>query len=684
MEYSKTTARVTAFLVSSLCFTAAVGFFLYAGTIASANTNTNTNSGSATPTPAATASPQPSPTPATITVLFPNGGEQWMAGAKYNITWQASGMQWVAISYKNTAGNSWMIVQPSASLGTYEWTIPATVPAGAYRIEIADAVYTGTAKDVSNGTFTISTPASPAASPAPSPAASPAPLPISSAPTFIRGDANADDRVDQSDSIVINNYLNLGGTLSCMDAADVNDDGAVTDADYIHLQGWLFLGTHARPTAPNPSRGADPTSDALGCDGVAVKRAVSLPPYAAPSPSPAPTVRPTPAPTPVVTASPVPLPTPVVVVPQPTPSPAVSPLPRPTAVPAFSPVPTPRPAVTPIPAVSPRPAVTPVPSVSPRPAVSPIPPAIGISGTAFLRGDANGDGRVNQSDSIAINNSLHLGGSLGCQDAADVNDDGAVTDADVAHLQGFLFSGTNRAPAAPFPRRGADPTADRLGCDLTPLPVVGSVGGAVSFLRGDANNDGRVNQSDSIIIRDYVVSGGPAPICLDAADVNDDGFVSAQDFAHLQGFLFVGLYGAPPAPYPNAGIDPTADDLGCGSQNTSGTSQNPVPSTPVPSTPLGGSGWGGGPGGGRLFLRGDANGDGRVNQSDSIVIRDYVVSGGAALKCPDAADVNDDGFVSAADFARLQMWLFVGTASQPEPPYPSTAADPTDDELGCS
>ena len=87
---------------------------------------------------------------------------------------------------------------------------------------------------------------------------------------FIRGDSNADGSVDLSDAVTILRYLFLGeGEITCIDSADVNDNGevggdGVTDA--IHLLAYLFLGG-AAPPEPLGDCGFDRTLDVLTCDG---------------------------------------------------------------------------------------------------------------------------------------------------------------------------------------------------------------------------------------------------------------------------------------------------------------------------------------------------------------------------------------------------------------------------------
>src|SRR5262249_1726577 len=49
--------------------------------------------------------------------------------------------------------------------------------------------------------------------------------------------------------------------------------------------------------------------------------------------------------------------------------------------------------------------------------------------------------------------------------------------------------------------------------------------GQVPFLRGDANDDGRVSIADAHYISLWGFGGGPPPTCMKAADANDDGSI---------------------------------------------------------------------------------------------------------------------------------------------------------------
>jgi hypothetical protein len=80
---------------------------------------------------------------------------------------------------------------------------------------------------------------------------------------FLRGDANADRRVDVADGIFILYYLfHQGDDPTCWDAADANDDGLVDSSDGVYIVNYQFL-DRAPPRPPFPAPGLDPTPDAL-------------------------------------------------------------------------------------------------------------------------------------------------------------------------------------------------------------------------------------------------------------------------------------------------------------------------------------------------------------------------------------------------------------------------------------
>jgi hypothetical protein len=89
-------------------------------------------------------------------------------------------------------------------------------------------------------------------------------LPARSEPTFIRGDANQDRRVDLSDPIRTLGFLFRGDVVGCRDAVDANDDGDLDVSDPVWTINYLFQGG-AEPPAPYPLCGTDPTQDGNGC-----------------------------------------------------------------------------------------------------------------------------------------------------------------------------------------------------------------------------------------------------------------------------------------------------------------------------------------------------------------------------------------------------------------------------------
>jgi hypothetical protein len=82
------------------------------------------------------------------------------------------------------------------------------------------------------------------------------------------------------------------------------------------------------------------------------------------------------------------------------------------------------------------------------------------------------------------------------------------------------------------------------------------------FLRGDFNQSSVFDLSDPIALVAYLFQGGRAPQCLDTADIDDNGRVELSDTIYGLDHLFKGGP-APPFPFPDAGVDPSPDDLGC-------------------------------------------------------------------------------------------------------------------------
>ncbi len=82
------------------------------------------------------------------------------------------------------------------------------------------------------------------------------------------------------------------------------------------------------------------------------------------------------------------------------------------------------------------------------------------------------------------------------------------------------------------------------------------------------------------------------------------------------------------------------------------------------------------------FVRGDSNGDRRINLSDVIFIINFLFRAGDPIRCADAGDVNDDGGINLTDPIFFLDYLF-RSGPKPPPPHPSLEEDPTDDSLDC-
>jgi hypothetical protein len=98
-----------------------------------------------------------------------------------------------------------------------------------------------------------------------------------------------------------------------------------------------------------------------------------------------------------------------------------------------------------------------------------------------------------------------------------------------------------------------------------------------TFIRGDVDASGTVDETDYTILYAYLMGGGQAPDCMLAADVNDDGIVNVVDPAVLQDYLDEAY--TIPAPFPECGVDPTNPQPGtscCFAEPTTIPSASPV------------------------------------------------------------------------------------------------------------
>jgi len=82
------------------------------------------------------------------------------------------------------------------------------------------------------------------------------------------------------------------------------------------------------------------------------------------------------------------------------------------------------------------------------------------------------------------------------------------------------------------------------------------------------------------------------------------------------------------------------------------------------------------------FVRGEVNGDGKLNIGDVLAVLGYLFGGGIGPECRDRMDANDDGTVNLADGVYLLGYLF-GGAPEPPQPFGEPGVDPTRDVLAC-
>lgn len=90
-----------------------------------------------------------------LTIISPNGGEDWEAGTKQNITWSSSAVNNVKVELTTDKGNSWQTLAANVTGGAYEWNISENLNSTQCQIRLSDA-NEAEISDISNGTFTIS------------------------------------------------------------------------------------------------------------------------------------------------------------------------------------------------------------------------------------------------------------------------------------------------------------------------------------------------------------------------------------------------------------------------------------------------------------------------------------------------------------------------------------------------
>jgi hypothetical protein len=360
------------------------------------------------------------------------------------------------------------------------------------------------------------------------PAPPPPPPPPPDGPTldFARGDVNLDGRVSISDSMRLRRFLFNGGDFPpCLDAADTNDDGSINVTDIIFVLNHVHLGGPP-PPAPFLASGPDPTPDGLGCDADEV-----VPP---------PQTRED-----IVALGEV--------------EGIAGGL---VEVPVF---------------------LTNAEEVEAFQLVIRFDPAF----FRPARGSGAGGG------GLAFGRSFYAGkelqGFISARTLAGHDDLLAV--GFIPHFietglevppgkETLVFSIIGQVPLGVAPGTESEiaptdgPAGEGFGDvmlrnELTsrgatrlPLPVPGMIRitEGIAILRGDADHSGRVNISDASAILTFLFLGGAGPRCADEADANDDGKVNIADPIAILGHFFLGAAPLAP-PFPEVGLDPTADGL---------------------------------------------------------------------------------------------------------------------------
>ncbi len=120
----------------------------------------------------------------------------------------------------------------------------------------------------------------------------------------------------------------------------------------------------------------------------------------------------------------------------------------------------------------------------------------------------------------------------------------------------FLEVGKHRLSLTVRSGSGGSGDDTQVFIDIDVLP-------SIPFIRGDSNNDGKVDISDAINTLNYLYSGTGKADCQDAGDANDDGRVDISDAVYTLNYLFQGNPAKLPVPNSLEESDKTYDTLVC-------------------------------------------------------------------------------------------------------------------------
>ncbi|MBU1677608.1 MAG: hypothetical protein KKD86_01935 [Bacteroidetes bacterium] len=90
-----------------------------------------------------------------ITIISPNGGEDWEAGTSQNVTWVGVGISTVKIEFTTNNGLIWTTISNSVTnSGAYEWSLPSNLNSPQCKIRVSDSTDSKPI-DESDAAFTI-------------------------------------------------------------------------------------------------------------------------------------------------------------------------------------------------------------------------------------------------------------------------------------------------------------------------------------------------------------------------------------------------------------------------------------------------------------------------------------------------------------------------------------------------
>ena len=297
--------------------------------------------------------------------------------------------------------------------------------------------------------------------------------------------------------------------------------------------------------------------------------------------------------------------------------------------------------------------------------------------TKFLRGDVNGDGKIDVTDMFNLSQYINEGALLGCADGADVNDDGQVDISDFVYWTGWFMRGGDEPKAPGTKIAGIDPTADNITCgqySIQPAPQPTTLPSATPSSSptpkpsvSPTPTTSPTPTSSATPISSPTprpsVTPYPAPTVLpaDLVKLKDKSTVYLVDGNTLRPFINESTFYSYGYSFKNVRELNSINAYSI---------ESPMPYASVNTSSV-------------VFRRGDINADGNIDVSDDITMAKWS-NIDRNYPCDDAADVNDDGKIDISDQAYFSAWQNMG-GPEPKNPGPNTlGVDSTPDSLGCS